>query len=629
MLRHLKNDNKTFLGIALLCLAYLFFQFWYIPYAANGADEFWFAHHIYQYTKQLPYRDFLPYKTILGYYLLTPAFFLSHDVLAPLYYIKDELAIINTLCIASVAVWATRFFKPKALFLTLILLLSNHLFLIYSVDLRVDMLTSWLGLIAALFVLSKRPMLAGVALALGFLISQKALWFWFSLNIALGAQWILLTRDKQTFRSLLLINATTLFFIGVYISTWALFSNWHTVLQSVFFEGYTQSKIVWYSAIYYLSWQMTLANGPLLIFLWPITLVSLLIYPKNDNLSQRLFIFLYASCICILILTFQQPFPYQTVYLVPAFFLLFCDFFSWFENLLQQNQHTLIYHASKRQLFWLTVFFTLIILSVIIMYNLPAGYLLTALIPSCLVILVFRQKIPILLPLCVATIFFTGIFYPLSRFSVIAYYLDATYQKSMIRLSHSLLASGGEFIAGIPFFYDQNQTILGLKNLIGPAIQYLHHPNSKLLPIMISSLYLEPRTSEQVIHDLQQTPVKLFINNYRIVSLPGTIRHYLYSNYLHYSGSIYIYAPTMTAGKQQFHLKFSGDYQLIKLKATKILVDHHAIPLNNRIKLSSGLHTSLSDASYRLKLIPPNSPKLFFPEENHDQWNLMLKAIVV
>jgi hypothetical protein len=66
------------LGIIAVCAIYLVVQLVCIPKVWLEVDELWYAHHIYQYTRHVPYLNFPPYKTVLGYYLL----------MLPLYVVK-------------------------------------------------------------------------------------------------------------------------------------------------------------------------------------------------------------------------------------------------------------------------------------------------------------------------------------------------------------------------------------------------------------------------------------------------------------------------------------------------------------------------------------------------------------
>lgn len=235
--------KKTLWAIFSLCALYCVFEFFYIPYPMTGVDEFWFAHHIYQYTQHLPYRDFPPYKTVLGYYVLMWPFYFVKGLFAPLYYIKYEITLINALFFFSIGYWAIRLFKPLAVLLTLTLIISNQLFLIYSAALRVDMLTAWICLLSILCLLNNRVLLAGFSIGLAFLISQKTLWYLVASNGALLWYGLLYLDYRQTRKALCLFNGAAALVIGVYIVFWAHIASWHSVLHSLFYEAYTQAKI--------------------------------------------------------------------------------------------------------------------------------------------------------------------------------------------------------------------------------------------------------------------------------------------------------------------------------------------------------------------------------------------------
>src|SRR5579862_9282386 len=102
------------IGLTLACLCYLGFQLFYTYFATLGVDEFWFSHRIYQYKNGVPYRDFAPYKTVLGYYLLLFPMTLSHELLTPLFYTKNALALLNSLLFFISAIWLKRIFPKPA-----------------------------------------------------------------------------------------------------------------------------------------------------------------------------------------------------------------------------------------------------------------------------------------------------------------------------------------------------------------------------------------------------------------------------------------------------------------------------------------------------------------------------------
>lgn len=635
----IQSKKKIIAAIILFSIAYLCFQLFYIPYSEFTADELWFARHIYQYTNGLPYRDFPPYKTVIGYYLLTLPYYLSHQVLTPYFLIKDEIALINTLVLGCSSIWLTKFFNPKAVLWALLLIMFNQLFLLYSVDLRVDMLTGWMGLLSILLILHNRIKLSGIAIALSFLISQKALWYIIAMNVALGTCWIFALRDWRVVRQILIFNLSMLVTIAIYISCWAFFSSYKEVINSVFNEAFVQSKINWYANIRLISWQTILSNGPLLFILWPLTWVSLFINPVDDkNRIRRIFILTYSSVMTLFIITYKQPFPYNLVFIAPVFLLLFADFFSWLENFSNKTTSfkTQILSLTKRQLFWFFSFYMIAIIAVVIIFALSRAYLITLLIPLFLYQIIQHSKSITpekfdnkwLANFIMLTVFFTGILYPLERFILIAYILDGKYQQSMMKLAHGLLNEGEGYIAGTPLLYDRDQPIPGLKNLIGPAIEYLYKPTEAIKPILLESLYMTPISVNELLKSFQTHPVKLLVATNRVLDLPPQILKYLYSEYLHFWGSVYLYAPTIKQSDHAFVIQFDGKYSLMSQNPkAEIFIDKHLVKINTVMQLAKGIHYSKATGQYRLSLIPQTTDLVLNPAEKNNAWWDMIKPI--
>jgi hypothetical protein len=625
----MKNNKHFILAVSGLCIAYFLFQLWFIPYTNMAYDEYWFAHHIYQYLQGLPYRDFLPYKTVLGYYLLSVPFYFSHAIFTPLFLAKYEIALINTLMLLTVSAYITRYFNAKAVLWTLILILSNQLFVIYSASLRVDMLSSWLCLISLILLLNNRISWAGFAIGLAFLVSQKAMWYFAAINVGLAVYFILVERSLGTLKQIFIFNACAIASITLYVIAWSILSSLHTVLTSVFYEGYTQAKISWYSIYHFHQWQYILSNGPALFMLWPLAFLSLFIRSENDiALKPRLFILTYASAALIFIISYQQAFPYNMVFTVPAFMLLYADFLTWLLHII--NDKKIISYLSSRQLFW---FFSLYIIGLIACINLlglNASYYLLVLIPLCLSVIISYAQNPAYLqsynfhsPLALIsmlTLLFSGIIYPLISCSLAVLSFNGSYQQSTIKLANSLLNKNESYVAGVPFLYNKDQAIPGLKNLIGPAIDYLYKADDKLKPILISSLYLEATTPEQILQSFKNHPIKLYINNVRIVFLPAKIRNYLYSHYQHYWQSIYLYAPNISPGKKHFDLQFTGDYRIITQSKNPLIIDKKVVHPDTIVHLSQGLHQSYAKQYFRLALVPNPTPMDLTKLEPADRW---------
>jgi hypothetical protein len=626
-----QNNMGYRLGIVLLCLCYIIFQLVYIPYSVLARDELWFAHHIYQYTQHIPYRDFAPYKTVLGYYLLSMPLYFFHGMLAPLYYIKDEIAIINACAIGGIALWSSQWFQPRAMFYTLLIIISSQLFLIYSADLRVDMLASWLCLISILLLLGRRTQLAGFFLALGFLVSQQVLWYVVATNGAFVIYGLAARESRKTVRAFLEFNLSLLATVLLYVGIWSCFSNMSTVLHSVFYEAYTQSKITFYGSAYHAYWGAILKDGPLLILLWPLTLLSLFdVKLREHPHSRRVFIVAYSLLAILVMMTYKQLFPYNIVFFVPAFFVLYAEFFTWLLALFNQPQAAPALTLSSRQLFWFFSFYIFYIVGMVINFSVPLVYLAIIVIPvASWIYLENKKSWRVTLALMIMmTVLLTGIFLPLVRTSVYAYTLNGQYQRDMILLTHELLHDQEEYVAGVPLLYNKDQTIAGLKNLIAPAVQYLYTPEPALLPVLLPALDMEPRSVEQVLQDLQTKPVKLLVNNDRIANLPPRILNYLRSEFQHYWGGVYLYSPTVKPDQHAFQLKFSARYKVEPVEMQPVVIDGEARLPHVIVTLASGQHRSSASVAYRLRLVPTHLDINPDPSTFHDCPACFAKPIV-
>lgn len=613
-----KSLNKHFgISLIILCLGYLLFQIWYLPQQMLGPDEFWFAKHIYQYTKNIPYQDFLPYKTTLGYYLLTPSFWLSQDAFNTLIYTKLEIAMINTCMLAISAGWLRRYFQPSAVLITLALVLASQLFMLYSTELRVDMLSAWVAFMASMLLLSQRMLLAGIAIAVAFLISQKAVWYIMAANIGLCIEWWCYTRHTDFFKKILYFNLAILLCLSIYLSFWSLFANPTLILINMFYESYLQAKIIWYHKIYYSAWQEILANGPILFLLWPLCWVTLL-----NKSKQRIFILTYSSVALVFLISYQQPFPYNMVLAAPVFLLLYSDFLTWFFQTLAQPL------ASSRLLFWFYSSITLAIISIALMFGLPIAYYLLIPLPGLIYWLTTSNKFKVsILMLTTLAVIFIGLIYPVLRLGVITYLVNGSYQKETILLAQQLLQKNEGYFAGMPLLYYQEQAIPGLKNLIGPAIDYLYQAKPSLKPMLLASLDMEPTSPEKIIQAIQSKPLKLYIDNGRVESLPPVIKHYLNTEYQHFWGSIFLYAPTFSAQQTLISLKFSGSYQLESLQP--ISIDQKSWQPTMLLTLQKGQHFIKANTTYRLKYVPEHLLfKLNLFHQDND-WYTVFKPVLL
>lgn len=616
--------KQSFLySIGLICIAYAVYEFIFIPQTMLSADEFVFLRHIYEYTFRLPYLHFAPYKSTLGHYLFTIPLFFSHDAIKGLFYIKNEIVILNLILISLSCYWASSVYNKKAIVLSLLAVLANQLFLVYSTELRVDLLASWACLLATLTVLQHRMALAGILLGIGLLISQKAIWYVAALNVGMVTCWLCFSNSIFKKEDIIKFNWHLFLTVFFYLVFWSCIAGSRSVLTNFFYDAYIQVGIHFYQVAYGMLWANILAHGPFLFFFWPMAALCLLFKSANQILLQRqIFVTTVASVAILSFIHYKQPFPYNFVFTVPAFFILYTEFFTWLTDKTTAFTISLnAYFVAALALFFAT-------LIVLLTYNLkltPFAYT-ASLFPMILGFYLFKPQ-HLTNNLLLAVFALTAIVIPFANSFQATKEFSYGYQLANLRLINELLKEGGTYLAGVPYIYTSEQPIIGMKNMIGPQLNYLHQPSEGLRPLLLSSLYLAPTTTSKALADLQQHPVRFYVNNHRMVALPTSIRQYLTENYTHYYGSIYIFAPKVASGIQPIPLKAPGIFRIVGEKGAFMNIDGLILKTGSAVKLSAGKHISSSQSSYRLVPIPNIPSFLLDPRYEKDDWNAMLKVL--
>jgi hypothetical protein len=611
--------------IGSLCLIYLVIQLGFISYEKLTVDDLWLSYHTYQFKSLLPYRDFAPYKTTLGYYVLLMPMSIFHGVIMPLLCTKAFIAFINATLLSFTAVWMKRFFSGQAIILSALILIFSQFFLNYSAEIRVDILAYWLCLISILLIFEKKLTLAGIVSGLSFAISQKALWYVLATNFALGGFWIYHACSLKMLRQIISYNLATLAIIILYIAFWAFFSDLHTVLHNVFYEAYLVFAIDSYDYGRLVLWQSILWDNSLYFLLLPLPLLSLFIIPEPDrHRGLRIFIILLAAIILFSIISYKQPFPYNMPATFPAFFVLYAAMFSWLHAIFSSRSYQIV-SIGKAGILSLLVIYLIGLICLIRYFLLPIYPFMILLIPLALgAYILYPIGRKELFTVIIVTTCITGILFPTIGFIRLLPELNGKYQKYTLNLSDAILANGGDYVAGVPLFYNKNLAIPGLKHIVLPSLVYLYHPSEKLLPVMnLPSLYLTPSTSEQIVESLKNSAVKLYINNERLEGVPPLIKNYLATQYQHFWGSIYLYAPTVNAGKQIIKIKFAGTYKINSKKP--ISLQGRKLRPGTVVVLSAQDYASKASQSYRLVLIPAINLSLLKPEYQQDTWEKTLE----
>lgn len=604
----IQNLTSFFYTILMLCAAYTIFEWVNLPHLVLAVDEFVFARHIYDYTHAIPYLDFPPYKGVLGYYLLSIPLFFSHGLLEPLFNIKKEIVLLNAFFIFVSAYWALQIFNKRAVILALLAVMANQYFLLYAADLRVDMLTVWFCLFAIFSVVQNKLRLGGVLIGLAFLISQKAIWYWAALNGTLILCGLFFSIPLY-FRRWLQFNLSAIAVVVGYILIWSAISSPALVLHNLFYDAYVQAGIEGYLGIYPICWALALQHGPLLFLAWPLTFLMFLEKNNSIDMQKKVFIISCASIALLFFVTYKQPFPYNFVFTIPAYFILAAEFISW----LLAKKATLM---PSRFIMTLLIAYSLIILALIIYIPLP---ILNYLLVPLPILLYLACRHGTVSPALASIFILSGLLYPFYLSGSAMHHLNGSYQQSMIKVTHDLIANDGSYVAGIPYLYQSDQPIAGLKNLISPELEYIYKPSETMKSLLLPSLYLAPTTPSQIIHDFEMHAVKVVVFNYRIYYLPDPIKNYILDHYQHYYGSVFLYAPKINAAQLSFNLKFSANYRVLTQKPVRI--DGKKIHNGKIIYLSKGDHMTAARKNYRLILIPKlkELPDPRFQQAQHEK----------
>lgn len=616
--------------VLVLCSIYLIFEIFFNFYATIGVDEFWFAHNVYAFKHHLPYRDFPPYKTVLGYYiLLIPMMLYQASTATTIIFTKNLFAIVNACIFFSVALWLRKYFSTKGILASLAVIITSQVVLTYSTNFRVDLIGYWLGFIAFILLIDKRFILAGLFMGLGFAATQKVIWYVGASNGALLLYWILFEKDLHSLKNLARYNSILALTIAAYIILWSLIADWHSVIYSVFYEASVMYRLDWYASARSLFWQFLTLNNPPLFFLWPLSFISVLVTYEGDNAyKQRFFIIISSLIVFSCLVPYKQIFPYYLQVAIPGLFLLYTAFFCWLLGIYQRADCIKFLVSPNLVLVFLALEI-IGLLSFIALFELPSAYLLTCVVPMLLGQYLLTCKIApattrqlIFSIITVVMIMVNGIF-PLLLFCIKMVDINGSYQRQNLVVMNKLLQDQSDYVAGIEYVYDKTQPIAGMRHLMGPAIDFLYNPTPKLREVMLTSLNLDPNvTLDSVIDALKNANVKFYVNNYRMNALPPRLKAYLYSQYEHYWGSIYLYAPEVSEGKNEVHIKFSGSYKIKSAKVNNVVLDGKKYEINSIIYLPAGDHTSESASAYRLKLIPEN---IILPSlEQSDHWEKML-----
>jgi hypothetical protein len=489
-------------GVALLaiCLLYGAIEAVYVLRLPLVMDEFQSASAIRDLAHGIPYRDFTPYKNVLGHYLQLPALLIARTPWSALMLVKLQALGVNVLALAFAALLLRRHFRPSAVLSGLALTIVMSSFLERSAELRVDMLTAWPGLFSLLLLLHRRWLGAGILAGISFLVSQKGVYFCVAGAIAtlphaaagaaVDPPWKPKKRLDPGPSLRFVIGALTP--IAAYVVVWGMASSLETVYAAVFGAPQRIAFQPLYEDVRFRYWLQTVWRNPIFYLFAFLGLAQLglrgasstdprkgaPITSGTDTLTARA-LFLYGLVIGGLGLWHRQPWPYFFVLLIPTLFVLLVAFLDRVIALPPQRR-------SAR------------VLKVVV---------------AVLYVLI-------------------GIGWPLTRIPV-NLARDNGYQRHTLALADCLLRPGDTYFAGVDVLSGHEQPLERLRWLDQPEQQQL----ASMPPLALQAL----------VDSLVAAPPKVVIDNYRVRELAGPLRRFLDETYTPLWGSVLVRAATTAA----------------------------------------------------------------------------------
>lgn len=315
-------------SVLLIVLLFVAIQIFYAQRLALVMDEFDGAYETYRLGRDIPYRDFTPYKTVLGYYLQYPATLVASTVWGRIVALKVELIVFNALMLAAAAFYCSRLLSRAATVLALAMLAASTVMLERAGEIRVDMLTAWAGLWSVLFLIRRRFGLAGALCALSFAISQKAALYVVASNVVLILG-VVMDRDRRSaVRAFLAFNAAAAAGLLAYLLFWSAIGDPQTVLRATFVSASQTAVTVDYD-IQWRFWSQVLVRN-FFLFILAGAAVAALVRRRDDAVARSVGV--YSAVLLLLCAIYTQPWPYFFVILFPTLFVLIAVFLDRIER---------------------------------------------------------------------------------------------------------------------------------------------------------------------------------------------------------------------------------------------------------------------------------------------------------
>lgn len=395
-------------AIGLLSLLFLALQVVYANRFPVIMDEFDFAYSIQRLGQKVPYRDFAPYKTVLGEYVQAPVLWTAPDLWSGIVRVKMLNAVLAVALLSLISLSLTSMYRPDAVVAGLALLYSMSTFSERASELRVDMLTALVGLAGLLFLMRGRFFWTGVLAATSFFVSQKGIYYWIATEVALAVVLLVRRGDRESWAAIVRVHLGGALVFGAYFGFWSLVASPANVFHPTMISPARQAFGGLYPNIRWVYWKQTLERNPMFYLLAGLALIQ--ITRTSDDLRKRDWRVLalpYGLVVALLGAWHQQPWPYFFVIVIPTFFVLVVITLDW----------------------WLG-----------------------------------RDWRPGTRLACIAIVSATGLILPLMRLNT-TLRRDNAYQRTTIEVASALLAPSDTYLAGVSILYDRPQAVDDLSHM--------------------------------------------------------------------------------------------------------------------------------------------------------------------
>ena len=312
-------------GLVLIALAYFSIQMVYVSRLPLAMDEFDGAYEAHRLSFETPYRDFTPYKTVLGYWLQSLPLRTAGSPWEGLMRVKFALAALNTAALIAVGLALGRRFRFESVIASMAFTVLVSSFLERSSDLRVEMLTAWFGVATLLLLIERRFAISGLICGLGFCVSQREALYWVAANLAIAAVVGTTERWPMLLRKLVAWNLGFILPVAAYVGAWSLVAGPQAVITATFLAHADTVTTTFYE-IQGRYWGQTILRN---WFFWGLSAVAIW---RLESLRARRHSWahdvtlVFASVLLLLSIWYRQPWPYFFVLVIPVLFILHAAF---------------------------------------------------------------------------------------------------------------------------------------------------------------------------------------------------------------------------------------------------------------------------------------------------------------